>query len=68
MEINFWCYFIKSSPFRLRKANQPSSPEEAKNTQTVTIGYTQFPINIDPADIIMVGSPFVMGWEKLYSK
>ena len=32
------------------KTNQPSSPEEAKNAQTVTIGYTQFPINIDPAD------------------
>ena len=32
------------------KTNQPSSPEAAKNAQTVTIGYTQFPANIDPAD------------------
>ena len=32
------------------KTNQPSSPEEAKKAQTVTIGYTQFPTNIDPAD------------------
>ena len=32
------------------KTNQPSSPEAAKNAQTVTIGYTQFPTNIDPAD------------------
>ena len=32
------------------KTNQPSSPEVTKNAQTVTIGYTQFPINIDPAD------------------
>ena len=32
------------------KTNQPSSPEEAKKAQTVAIGYTQFPTNIDPAD------------------
>lgn len=32
------------------KTNQPSSPKEAKNAQTVAIGYTQFPTNIDPAD------------------